>query len=153
MEILKLLIQIFATAMGAFLALLFNRHLDNRKADREYATGLSETVREHVLEAMDVASEYWSGITDSSKKIILEGKIRALHSEIKNGSRLLDDHSTNEESSKLDIAVKEFLKHLTGSTFEQKIVPEDKHHVIILISKGSKLRSELAHTRRLQIKK
>lgn len=147
----RFLTQVIAVAIGAILALLANRGLDNRKADREYANVLFDAVRRDVREAMVVASEYWAGELSDSKKIILEAQIRILQAEINRGSRLLDDHCSPAEISLIDKSVRDFLKLLTGSDFEAAHVKANKEHIIQLTSVGSRLRSEIAKTRRSQL--
>jgi hypothetical protein len=153
LESLKLLVQLCTAALGAFLALLFNRHLDNRKAEREYATKLSESVRDDVKDAMVVASEYWAGKLKPERKISLEATMRVLQAEITLGAKLLDDHSKEEEIARLDRLVRQFLKALTGGTFEAASVPVDKQQILLITTAGSRLRSELAKTRRGQLTK
>lgn len=151
-EIAKLVLQVATVAVGALLALLANRMLDNRKAERDYANKLFDAVRDDVREAMDVAAEYWAGKLKAERKLILEATIRTLQAEITRGARLLDDHCSAVEAAHLDKFVREFLKALTGADFEAASVAVNKQHILQITSAGSRLRSEFAKTRRGQLK-
>ena len=108
-EVAKLVLQVATVAVGALLALLANRMLDNRKAERDYANKLFDAVRDDVREAMTVAAEYWAGKLKAERKLVLEATIRTLQVEITRGARLLDDHCSAEEAANLDKFVREFL--------------------------------------------
>lgn len=132
------------------MALIANRYLEGIKARREYATKLYDAVREDVRLSVIAAAEYWSGPTDA-RKAQLESTMRMLHSEIVQGARLLDEYSSTDDASRLDMMVRDFTKALTGSSFEQAKVTPDKPHVIVVTAKGSRLRRELAIVRRRQL--
>lgn len=148
-EIGKISASIIVAGLAAWLALIANKHLDKKRANRDHCGLLAEAFREDVKSAVEAGAEYWSG--DVKRKFLLEARIKLLESELRAGKVLIGKSKDTKIDDDFDAATQDFLSSLTGSDFEAAKVGENRAQVRELTGKGVALRKLAASVRRSQI--
>lgn len=146
---LKAFTPVLTAFIAAFLALLVNRALDRRKAQRDHAGDLVETLRDDVRAAVELAADYWSA--KPSNKSVLEARMKMLEREIRAGLSLICEGQNGLEAAACRAASTEFLIVLTGTDFESAKVSPNAAHLRDVAGRGVALRKAAAIYRNVQL--